>query len=533
VGALEELIEKLGVMPPAARRRLVDQAKRATKGLTWVPNPGFQTDAYLSEADEIGCGGEAGPGKTSYLVGLALNVHQRSLLLRRKNSDVAGLVDEFEKSMKYRPEFDKYGSFKYGARRIRIGGCQHEHDKQKYKGDPRDLIAFDQVEDFLESQYVFIIGWNRPATKGQRCRVVASLNPPTMGTGLWVFRRWAPWLDPRHPNPAKSGELRWFTTILGEDTEVDGPGPHLVEGKKVMAKSRTFIRGRLEENPDLAGSGYEGRLAGMPSGLREAYLEGKFEASLRDQPDQVIPTAWVQLAQKRWNSLPPAGVPMCAIGVDCSGGGQDPMILAPRYDGWYPPLIEVPGKEIPTERIGSYCAGVIIGYRKDKAMLVIDLGGGYGSSTYEHCKENGIDAFGYKGAERTERRATDKRLRFTNVRSAAHWTFREALDPDQPGGSPIMLPFDPELVADLTSPTFKVTPNGIQVEPKEEVVKRLGRSTDKGDAVIMAWWAGPKMINSALEWATIAEEQGNRARGPGKVIIGRDAARAARENRSR
>jgi hypothetical protein len=39
------------------------------------------------------------------------------------------------------------------------------------------------------------------------------------------------------------------------------------------------------------------------------------------------------------------------------------------------------------------------------------------------------------------------------------------------------------------------------VETKESVCERLGRSTDKGDAVIMAWWAGPKEITNALEWA--------------------------------
>jgi hypothetical protein len=70
--------------------------------------------------------------------------------------------------------------------------------------------------------------------------------------------------------------------------------------------------------------------------------------------------------------------------------------------------------------------------------------------------------------------------------------FREALDPGQPGGSPIALPPDPKLVADLTAPTFEVTPNGIKAEPKEKVCERLGRSTDRGDAVVMAWFEGPR-----------------------------------------
>jgi len=525
VGALEEIIERLPHMSARERSKITRSAKQATKNLAWLPNPGFQTDTYFSEADEIGCGGEAGPGKTALAVGLALNEHQRSLLLRRKNSDVAGLVDEFEKFMKTRPEFDRYGSFRYGTRRIRLGGCQHEGDKQKYKGDPRDLIVFDQVEDFIESQYTFIIGWNRPAVPGQRCRIIATMNPPTSGSGLWVFRRWAPWLDPKHPNPAKSGELRWYTSIDGVDTEVEADWRGVDHrGRPILPKSRTFIRGRLEENPDLAGSGYEGRLAGLPKGLREAYAEGRFDASLKDVPNQTIPTDWVRLAQERWGTRPAPHVPMCAIGVDCSGGGDDPMVLAPRYDGWYPELVVVEGKEIPVDRIGSYCSGVIVSYRRDSALVVIDMGGGYGSATYEHCKDNNIECYAYKGAEGTERRSSDKKLRFPNVRSAAHWVFREALDPGQPGGSPIALPEDPELVADLTASTFEATPNGIKVEPKDSVTERLGRSTDKGDAVIMAWFAGPKEITNALDWAERAQQQAMRrplGRLPKAILGGR------------
>src|SRR4051794_32927995 len=60
---------------------------------------------------------------------------------------------------------------------------------------------------------------------------------------------WGPWLDTTHPNPAKPGELRWFTTVAGEDREVDGPGPHIIDGEAVHARSRTFIRATLSGNP--------------------------------------------------------------------------------------------------------------------------------------------------------------------------------------------------------------------------------------------------------------------------------------------
>ena len=83
------------------------------------------------------------------------------------------------------------------------------------------------------------------------------------------------------------------------------------------------------------------------------------------------------------------------------------------------------------------------------------------------------------------------------MRAEAYWRFREALDPAQDGGSRIALPHDPELLADLTTPRFEVTSSGIKITPKDKVVETLGRSPDKGDAVVMAWWDGLRQDNVA------------------------------------
>lgn len=164
----------------------------------------------------------------------------------------------------------------------------------------------------------------------------------------------------------------------------------------------------------------------------------------------------------------------------------------------YGPFIAVPGSQTPT---GADCAGLVIARRRDQAGVVVDMGGGYGGSVYEHLKTNEIDVVAYKGAGASTRRTSDGQLKFTNKRSESWWKFREALDPGQSGGSPIMLPDDPKVIADLAAPTFEVTPNGIKIEPKEDVCARLGRSTDRGDAVVMAWTYGPKGTTNALEWA--------------------------------
>lgn len=47
-------------------------------------------------------------------------------------------------------------------------------------------------------------------------------------------------------------------------------------------------------------------------------------------------------------------------------------------------------------------------------------------------------------------------------------------------------PSTPEVLADLTAPHYEVTPSGIQVEPKEKIKERIGRSPDVGDAIALA-----------------------------------------------
>lgn len=507
---LDEMIKKLATLPEKDREAVAKEALEATKHMKWVPNPGPQTTAYMSEADEIFYGGQAGGGKTDLLLGLALNEHTRSLILRRTNKEATGLVNRLADMVGHTNGLNRQtGTFSIDGKIVETGGCEHEDDKQKRKGTPHDLKGFDELPDFTESQYTFIIGWNRTTKPGQRCRVVATGNPPTTPEGLWVLKRWGAWLDPQHPNPANPGELRWYTTGEdGKEIEVDGPGPHRIAGEDVYARSRTFIPAKLADNPDLQATGYAATLAALPEDLRAAYRDGQFGVALRDDAFQAIPTEWVHAAQDRWTPRPPPGVPMCAIGVDVAQGGNDETILAPRHDGWYAPVIAVPGKLTPD---GKTVAGLVVTNRRDQAIVVVDIGGGWGADAYAHMRENKIDAVSYMGIHKTNRRTADNMLKFANVRTEAYWRFREALDPSQPQGSTIALPRDNKLVADLCAPRFSVTSQGITLESKEKVCERLGRSTDRGDAVVMAWHAGVKQANVLGGWEVRRAPRSNQA----------------------
>lgn len=512
---LDDLLKRVSSLPEKERKEVERLAADATKGMAWLPNPGPQEQAYFSDADELFYGGQAGGGKTDLGIGLALTAHKRTLILRRVNKDAIKIVPRIEEVLGHRDGYNgQLQRWRLGERQIDIAGCEYEADKQRFKGDPHDLIVFDEGTDFLESQFRFIIGWNRSSDPKQRCRVLVTSNPPTTAEGFWVVRYWAPWLDPTHPRPAKPGELRWYTTINGEDTEVDGPGPHLIPGEPepVMARSRTYLPASLADNPDLARTNYASVLSSLPEELRRAYRDGDFSVGLRDQNFQVIPTAWVKAAQARWTPDGHKGLAMTAMALDPAGGGRDSAEIACRYGGWYAELISAKGEETAD---GSSTAGTVVKHRRDGCPVIVDVGGGYGGGVTVRLKDNNIDRVAFNGANASTGKTNDGTLKFANKRAEAWWRFREALDPDQEGGSDIALPPDPELTADLTAPTWELKARGILLESKEDIRERLGRSPGKGDAVVMAWDSGNR---AAMRRQTMG---GSRP----KVIMGYQSAR--------
>jgi len=98
----------------------------------------------------------------------------------------------------------------------------------------------------------------------------------------------------------------------------------------------------------------------------------------------------------------------------------------------------------------------------------------------------------------TKRRDKSGEMRFTNLRSAAWWNLRELLAPP----SMIQLPNDPLLIGDLTAPRWREMAGGkIQIESKDDISKRLGRSTDVGDAIVQSFWedvAGERLGTSMV-----------------------------------
>lgn len=423
------------------------------------------------------------------LLGIPGISHLRSIIFRRVFPELRGLIDRSREIYNFRGDSHAKDSYNeqlhtwrlHDGRVIEFGALQYEKDKESYRGRPHDFYGWDELTEFTESQYRFVNAWNRTTRPGQRCRIIATANPPHTDEGRWIIGYWGPWIDDKHPNPAKPGELRWFAVIDGEDVEVGGPQPITHKGEVVIPRSRTFIPALLADNPYLMRTNYGAVLQGLPEPLRSQMLLGDFKAGITDDQWQVIPTAWVDAAIERGkqNRLPPG--PMTTLGVDPSRGGRDQFIIAPRFDNWFAPLIKYKGVQVPDGPTG---ARLVVEAHQGNAVINVDVIG-LGSSVYDSLKDlPGLQVVPINNSQASKMRDKTDKYKLVNVRAASYWKFREALDPENEVG--ICLPDDNQMRADLVTPRFKVTAQGILVEPKEDIIKRLGRSPDCGDAVVMA-----------------------------------------------
>jgi hypothetical protein len=506
---LDEIIERLNRLPPKEKAAAIAEANLVTAGMKWIPNPGPQTEAFHSLADVLLYGGSGGSGKTDLGIGLAFTEHRRSLLMRRRYANLSSLT---ERALAINGTRNGYNGSPppllrtQDGRYIQFGANQHLGDEQDWQGQPFDLKYFDEAVQFLEQQIRFHLGWLRSADDGgasvpQRCRAVLGTNPPVDSDGDWIIGMFRPWLDVTHHKPAKSGELRWYVTAPdGSDLEVDeddlgrddlGRRCIDVAGRKLVAMSRSFIPGQLADNPFLVKTDYQAKLDNLPEPIRSAVRDGNFMAARQDAAFQVIPTQWVIEAQARWQPDGGRHEPMSAMAFDPAGGGKDAAELAVRHGGWYDTIVTARGEETAD---GSRAAATITQHRRNGAPVVVDVGGGYGGAVTQRLDDNEIPHIGFNGASGSTARTKDGQLRFANKRAEAWWKMREGLDPDQEGGSPISLPPDPEVRADLTAPTFTVKAGGILIESKDALRVRLGRSPGKGDAVVMCYSEGDRAL---------------------------------------
>jgi hypothetical protein len=482
----------------------------------WKPNPGPQTEAYCSNADILGYGGAAGGGKSDLILGLAATAHRRSVIFRRVFPNLRALIERSREI--FAPGGNDHSRDSYneslhpwalpGGQMVEFEACQHEKDREKQRGRPRDMYAFDEATEFNKSQVMFIIAWLRSTERGQRCRVVLTFNPPTDDSGGWIVEFFRPWLAYLHPevfthdNPAAPGELRWYATIDGQETEFMSGDEIEHNGEKIKPLSRTFIPAKLADNPFLNDTNYRSVLQSMPEPFRSQLLNGDFGVQGGGDVWQVIPIAALDRSMERWKARSgPSTAPLTRVGIDVARGGRDETVKASVHaDGYCGELEVIPGRLTPDGE--SVAALVYACHEPADVTVAVDVIG-VGSSPVDILKKRGFRVVPIAGSARATVEESGKEVAFideasglkcVNLRSACYWNLRLLLEQDL-----IDLPPSPRLRTELLAHRWTPTAGGIKVLSKDQVKEAIDRSPNESDAVVYAYWI-PVPIESLQIW---------------------------------
>lgn len=242
--------------------------------IDWKPFPGPQEIFHQSAAYEVLFGGAKGPGKTESLLREASrqidNPNYRAVIFRRTYPRLGEVRDRSFKYYKgmgatYSGDDRVLGlpawTWPSGAK-IAFSHCQREEDKWNHHGKEWHFMGFDEVAEFTERQYLFLLAQNRTSDATIRCYVRSTANPGGVGHA-WVKRRF---IEACTPN-----KIKYFKRVNDEDIECDKNDP--------ASLSRSFIPANVYDNPALLKNdpGYIRRLEALSDVDKRAFLYGDWD----------------------------------------------------------------------------------------------------------------------------------------------------------------------------------------------------------------------------------------------------------------
>lgn len=227
-----------------------------------------QAVAHGVVVDELLYGGAAGGGKSDMLLASAVTLAllvpgSASVIFRRTFADlsrslVPRMLERLPRGVARYNASAHTWTFRNGSR-IELAHLQREADVLKYQGAEYQLVCFDELTQFTESQYTYLLSRlraagdvrDRLAALGIRPRALATANPGGPGHH-WVKRRW---IDPAPPGK-----------VWKPPATLDDPRPG----------TRVFIPAKVTDNPHIDGS-YMDRLNRLDETLRRALRDGDWD----------------------------------------------------------------------------------------------------------------------------------------------------------------------------------------------------------------------------------------------------------------
>lgn len=268
--------------------------------------------------------------------------------------------------------------------------------------------------------------------------------------------------------------------------------PNVKEGREVIpgGVTKEFIE-RIEKEYGKGSSVYQSRVL------------GEFP---EDADEGVFSRAWLEAAALRHETGELRLASMDAppiVSVDPARFGPDKTVVAIRHGqllnefvSWskqstmetvgllrelLPKVGIVPRQDVPILRPAYWGGGRVWSKetRGGDGIVIVDVVG-VGGGVVDRLREVGYPVVAFNGGESP--RVSSKYL---NRRAESFWNLRGALE-----GGKIAIPRDEELFEELLAIRWKPTSSGlIQIEAKDDLRGRLGRSPDKADSAAMCFWA--------------------------------------------
>ena len=247
----------------------------------YVPSD-VQREAHTCQVREILYGGTAGCGKSVWLQwdpiitqvfgeharfleykskgvpwksqGWAIHFRREFPMLQQTIAKVADIIPKVDPGARWNGD-NNIWTFTCGYR-YQFAHLQRSEDYRIYDSSAYTAIYFDELIQFLESQYKFLSSRLRTGDPilRQKLRLCSATNPDAPPEGLWVKERFV--------DPAPEGRK-----VLVEDVQMsDG---------SIEETERLYIPARLDDNPDAAfRRDYEKTLRKLPHHVMLARLMG-------------------------------------------------------------------------------------------------------------------------------------------------------------------------------------------------------------------------------------------------------------------
>lgn len=252
----------------------LEQEAAAAAGPRWDPQP-KQTAAneLAAQSDELLYGGAAGGGKSFWLVQHVIDemlAHpgNRGVILRRVfpslNRTIVPRVRSLVRDVARYNETMHEVQFHNGST-LELTTLQRASDVDKFQGPEYGVVAFEELTEFLESQYLHMIGRLRAPVDGVHPHAIATTNPGGVGH-RWVKRRFVtPEAVDLEDGATRPGPFEMWRPRETEENSSDGMPPLV----------RCFVPATLDDNPALTerDPGYRARLRANTSRAKRKALE--------------------------------------------------------------------------------------------------------------------------------------------------------------------------------------------------------------------------------------------------------------------